>query len=170
MKYQLLVLSLLLFGCPSSVQWQEDAPQVPVADADVWASSQAFPELPTQAPQLQEPPQPPQPLGLNARFSNITDFFLAGDAKRVVLVTEPSWCGPCRQYENNVLPTFSIKVGEGFEDTLQVVRTDEHTHLREIFKGYVPGYPCHLSLRAGQVYFSTGAKTEEQVKALYDRQ
>ena len=73
-------------------------------------------------------PQQPQ---LSHSFTSVQDFMNAGNSKRLVVLTAPAWCAPCKLYQAQIGGLHS----ESFDAKIQVIDIDKYPRLYRLLRG-----------------------------------
>jgi hypothetical protein len=121
------LLLILMVGCQPMVQ----SYQVPIAHAHSQEKRDFFPDLTDDFGEAPSEPVAPE-VSLSGTWATSKDFLNQGDTNRLILLTEPSWCGICVGYEEFLAKEFDTS--ESFNAEIQVVNLDKHPHLKNTFR------------------------------------
>lgn len=97
---------------------------------------------------------------LSDDFSSVQDFMDTGNSARLVVLTAPTWCAPCRDYEA-VINKFNHS--ESFDADIQVIDIDKYPRLYQLLKGR-NSVPQTLSLEGEDISRVYGPMTKKWIE------
>lgn len=98
---------------------------------------------------------------LSDEFASTREFFESGDNSRLVVLTAPAWCPPCKVYEP-ILNRFHAS--ESFNAPVQVIDIDKHQALYRLLDRHGQ-VPQTLWMSNGQVKSVIGSQSAQWLQA-----